>query len=366
MARLRKRKTKTGFHYVVDFRHQGKRRVLSLKTSDRKLAEKVKRELEAKIVLGKFDVNDHQDQTILVSTYFKRYFEAIEGTKAETTIAIEKIYSKTFQGIAGDIALDQVTTTVAERWQHERLKSVKPVTVNDERRVLSHIFNRAVDEGLIAANPFRKLKRLKEQQKRLYMTSEELTLFFQELELRSKNARNAPHRRAYYKFKLFCEVLLNTGMRRSELVKLKGEDIDLQGNVIRVEEAKGKKRREIPMTGRVREIVSELGPTLFNDLTKNQVTHKFIAVARRLHLEGAKLHSLRHTFGTYLIAMGYDITVVKELLGHEDIKTTLIYAKADKRLLEKAVESFGELAKSGYKMVTKLSGENEKPLIGNE
>jgi hypothetical protein len=47
--------------------------------------------------------------------------------------------------------------------------------------------------------------------------------------------------------------------------------------------------------------------------------------------------------------MGFDVTVVKELLGHEDIKTTLISAKADKCPLERTTESFGKLAKSGYK-----------------
>jgi hypothetical protein len=46
--------------------------------------------------------------------------------------------------------------------------------------------------------------------------------------------------------------------------------------------------------------------------------------------------------------------------------TTLIYAIADKRSLEEAVESFGELARSGNKLVTKLPGENEKPRIGNQ
>jgi site-specific recombinase XerD len=62
-----------------------------------------------------------------------------------------------------------------------------------------------------------------------------------------------------------------------------------------------------------------------------------------------KLHSLRHTFGTCLIAVGYDITVTMELLGHEDIKTTLIYAKADTRLLREAMQSFELLGRNGYK-----------------
>jgi hypothetical protein len=51
--------------------------------------------------------------------------------------------------------------------------------------------------------------------------------------------------------------------------------------------------------------------------------------------------------------MGYDITVAKDLLGHEDIKTTMLYAKADTRLIRDAIRSFDVLERSGYKMVTK-------------
>ena len=77
---------------------------------------------------------------------------------------------------------------------------------------------------------------------------------------------------------------------------------------------------------------------------------------------GLKLHSLRHTFGTYLIGMGYDITVVRDLLGHEDIKTTLIYAKADAARLRDAIRSFEKLDEDGYKMVTEGGMEMEEPL----
>jgi hypothetical protein len=56
---------------------------------------------------------------------------------------------------------------------------------------------------------------------------------------------------------------------------------DLENNIIRVEQAKGRKRREIPMTGKVREIMIELSPGLFHDMTKDQVTHKFTVVPKR-------------------------------------------------------------------------------------
>ena len=353
MARLRKRKTKTGYQYVLDFRHKGKRHVLSLRTADKKLAESVRSEIEAKIVLGKFDMEDIGKEDILLSRFLQMYFSSVQGTKMDSTLAGEKIYASTFMRIVGDQPLKDITNAALDRWKHQRLEKVRPVTFNDERRVLSHIFNKALELEYIRKNPFKLIKKLKEQQKRLYLTSEELGKFLAEVEHLCTTARNATHRSNYRKFKLFCEVLLNTGMRRSELLSLQIGNVDFETGVIRVEKAKGKKRREIPMSGRVKVILEGLSPQLFADMTANQVTHMFTRCAKWAGLEGLKLHSLRHTFGTYLIAMGYDITVVKELLGHEDINTTLIYAKANNRLLRDAVRSFENFGRNGYKMVTR-------------
>jgi len=63
-----------------------------------------------------------------------------------------------------------------------------------------------------------------------------------------------------------------------------------------------------------------------------------------------------------LTMYSFDITVVKELLGHEDIKTTMVYAKADTRLIRDAIRSFDVLEKSDYKMVTK-SGRGTRKLL---
>ena len=97
-------------------------------------------------------------------------------------------------------------------------------------------------------------------------------------------------------------------------------------------------------------------------MTMDLVTHKFTDAAGEIGLQGMKLHSFRHTFGTILIAMGYDITVVKELMGHEDITTTMIYAKADTRLLRDAIKSLETLGDTGYVIVTRRDGEQQRLL----
>jgi integrase len=120
------------------------------------------------------------------------------------------------------------------------------------------------------------------------LTSDGLEGFFRGLDVSIATARTRRHRAAYRKFKMFCEVLLNTGMRRNELLKVRLDDVDFDTNVIRVEKAKGKKRRKIPMTGRVREILKEVSPVLFADMTGDQVRRKFAECAKKDWVEGPK------------------------------------------------------------------------------
>jgi integrase len=363
MATLRKRRTRDGFVYVLDFRYQNRRRVLSLKTSDRKTAEKVKANIEARIAFGTFRMEEYDEKSILLSEFLQRYYEGARGTKMPSTVAVEKFRTGAFLEAVGNIPLSSIGIEVLEKWRTKRLERVKVATYNGELRVLKTLFSKAVEYGYLETNPFHRLKQLREEQKRLYLTTEELGKLFEYLDVKCATARNRNYRAVYRKFRMFCEVLLNTGMRRGELLALRLQHVDFQRNVILLEKTKGKKRREIPMTARVREILTELSPGVFSDMTEDLASHKFADCARAVGIKGLKLHSLRHTFGTYLIAMGYDITVVKELLGHEDIKTTLIYAKANPGLLRDAIRSFEALSRNGYKMVTRAEDENEKPLI---
>ena len=64
--------------------------------------------------------------------------------------------------------------------------------------------------------------------------------------------------------------------------------------------------------------------------------------------------------------MGYDFTVAKELLGHEDINTTIVYAEADARLLPNAIRSFEELGRNGYKRRKRNNETAGRKIIGSK
>ncbi|MCS6935547.1 MAG: tyrosine-type recombinase/integrase [Chitinophagales bacterium] len=142
--------------------------------------------------------------------------------------------------------------------------------------------------------------------------------------------------------KIIIELLYATGMRRSELVRLRQDDVDFHRAQIKVL-GKGNKERLIPlhtgMVQRLREylrekqqyIQSPAAETLLCDEKGKALTpHKVYQIVKKYlslvnTLEKRSPHILRHTFATHLMNNGADINAVKELLGHSSLAATQVY-----------------------------------------
>ena len=95
---------------------------------------------------------------------------------------------------------------------------------------------------------------------------------------------------------LMAKLLYGTGLRVSECVQLRVKDLDFEYCQIIVRDGKGEQDRVT------------LLPASLADINKH-----------------ASCHTFRHCFATHLLEAGYDIRTVQELLGHKDVKTTMIY-----------------------------------------
>jgi integrase len=132
-------------------------------------------------------------------------------------------------------------------------------------------------------------------------------------------------------FARFVTVLMDTGMRRGELLALKEKDID--GDWIRLWESKTKKARSIPLSERAKAALAQ--GTFSLSLGHIRAVWGRLKVAMCLQNDDDfVMHCLRHTAATRTLSKTKNIAVVQKLLGHRKIETTLRYAHlSDEELL---------------------------------
>jgi integrase len=129
----------------------------------------------------------------------------------------------------------------------------------------------------------------------------------------------------------FVTVLLDTGMRRGELLNLKEKDVD--GDWIRLWTSKTKGARSIPLSERAKAALSQ---GTF-EIKLGELRAVWSKLKHEMGLDADDdfvLHTLRHTAATRTLAKTKNVVVVQRLLGHKNVQTTLRYAHlSDEELL---------------------------------
>ena len=159
------------------------------------------------------------------------------------------------------------------------------------------------------------------------------------------------------------ELLYASGLRVSELVNARLENLDLETRIIRVT-GKGNKMRLVPvgqkacaaLRGYLKKqrpgmVKKRTGSEIFlsargTKLTTVRVWQIVKACAKNAGLEiNIYPHLLRHSFATHLLSNGADLRIIQELLGHADISTTQIYTHVDQQRLKAVHHRFHPRAK---------------------
>jgi site-specific recombinase XerD len=144
--------------------------------------------------------------------------------------------------------------------------------------------------------------------------------------------------------KAIIELLYSSGLRVSELVNLKINDVKNDGSLRVV--GKGRKERLLPMTDQAYKIISlwlksnraeflkdNDNQFIFLGVRGKQITDREVRRVVNL-ITGTFPHNIRHTFATHVLDGGADLRVVQELLGHSDPGTTQIYTHISKKKLQ--------------------------------
>ena len=153
------------------------------------------------------------------------------------------------------------------------------------------------------------------------------------------------------------ELLYGCGMRVSELVNLRREDVHLEAGFLKCT-GKGSKERIVPLgrfakgavhsyLQRVKNTKRGTGEQLFISRKKREkITRQFVWSLVKRYAKKARIakkitpHTFRHSYATHLLEGGADLRVVQELLGHADISTTQIYTHVSKDRLKSVYNQF--------------------------
>ena len=146
------------------------------------------------------------------------------------------------------------------------------------------------------------------------------------------------------KHRVMLMLTYSAGLRVSEVVHLRPEDIDSKRKLIHVHEGKGKKDRYTILSDSVLEglrvywKVHKPKKWLFEGQTEGEpysirsAQRVFECAAEKAGIgKDVSIHSLRHSFATHLLEQGTDIRFIQELLGHSSVKTTEIYTHVSRR-----------------------------------
>lgn len=233
----------------------------------------------------------------------------------------------------GELEVNDITAPFIRSWMAD-LKGGKQnsKTINRKLSSLKSFFKFLISRGIISKTPMTALisprinKRLP-----IFVEEKDTDILFTHLEFADNWKGKTDH--------LILLLLYNTGMRLSELINLKKDQIYFDYSQLKVL-GKGNKERIIPLSKKVLAcikdyifhkpiiaetthlLITEKGEPLYPKYVYNTVK-KYLSLITTI--EKKSPHILRHTFATHLMNNGADLNAVKELLGHSSLASTQVY-----------------------------------------
>ncbi|MEO0124515.1 MAG: tyrosine-type recombinase/integrase [candidate division WOR-3 bacterium] len=316
--------------WYIDYSFNGRRVRRAVGTS-KKMAELALKEIELKIVKGKF-LGIAETKEVLFDNLCAEYLNFSKANKAAQSYRRDQVNVKNLLKSFSGKLVSEISAYELERYKSLRVKEVTPASVNRELSCIKHMFNKAVQWGYLKENPLRLVMKFKEPPGRVrYLTEEEIDKL---LDCCANHLRP------------IVVTALNTGMRKGEILNLRWSDVDLKNRVITLKRTKNNEIRMVP-----------INQVLYNELLKiekrygsqyvfadkngkpyGDIKNGFNHALKRAGISDFRFHDLRHTFASRLVMVGVDIRTVQELMGHKDIKMTMRYSHLSNLHLREAVK----------------------------
>lgn len=358
--------------YYLDYRDEAgtrsKYRIADVDTISLSDARDIARKKAGEVALGKNLNRDKQEKRekaaaeksqklgSFIDNEFKPW-RCAERKRADEDLRRLKLHFEKWY----KLSLSDITHKRLMDWRQERLSSgISPRTINKDIAILLSVMSHAVRVGVIEKNPLNGWSQLKVDMraKVRFLSQEEELALRQFLEERESDAIEG--RESYNQWRsergkellplltdeMFSDHLyplvilaIHTGCRPEELLRLEWHDVDLRHKsvTVRGEISKSGRTRHVPLSSEAVDTIkrwknspgSKSSGLVFPG-KKGQVMDRMPrAVTRAIRsagIENFRPYDFRHTFASRLALGGVDLNTIRELMGHEDIAMTLIYA----------------------------------------
>lgn len=241
-----------------------------------------------------------------------------------------------------EVALEEIEEHHLEAYIHylQNERKLQPRSQNRYMCSIRSMYQYAVKKRIIKENVAQCVEAIQYETKtRDYLTIDELELLFKRI--------------SHPIGKVAIMTMAYTGVRVSELLNVKIEDLDVVQKTLKVK-GKGDKERLIPISDKLLMILLDYlqnircgdSHYLFATKKTGRLSAAYVNKILKASAEKAGIHknisahTLRHSFASYLVKKKVDLATLQQLLGHSNIRTTSIYLHVDNEQLKEAVNVF--------------------------
>ena len=344
------------------FTHAGRQLRRSTETKDYRLAQRIFDKLKGEIAEGKwFERLPAKDYTFseLMDKYMTEYSEV---NKRPSSIRREKYIIKNLKGFFGKERLTDISrNNISEYKVLRREQKASSRTINHELAIMSHAFNLAIKNWeWIKENPIKDVSREKVLNTiERWLTAEEQGNLIK---------ASPPWLQDIIVF------AVNTGLRQSEILDLKWQQVDLSRKTVTIFEQKNQDVDTLPLNKNAlavllkrEKMIADKSEYVFpNVLNKRKGNRELITAfhkaLKKAQIKEFRFHDLRHTFATRLVQKGVDLYTVQKLGRWKTISMVTRYGHHNIESLRKGIK---RIDSKGGKVITILSQrpENEKRLV---
>lgn len=279
---------------------------------------------------------------------FQKFMEEKKTRLSHNTYdEYQRMWDKDIKKIFGNKKVSQITIDSIKRFHKKYI--LKPYYANRCVMLIRNMYNLFIKEGTFkGTNPTNGVKLNKEESRIRCMEYGEIERFFNALnESGDSVSKNA------------IIMMLFTGARKGNVLRMKWDEIDMDAKIWRIPKTKTSKNETVPLADSAIELLYDIQNNhpdevyVFPSETSSSghlvdVKRIWNTIKKKANLKNIRLHDLRHTLATYMVAQGANAFMVQRALTHKSIKSTQVYVNLGvEHLREKLNETINTIQRIG-------------------